>query len=198
MLESCNRAFKEWDISCKALREGRQSLLVRKGGILEVNGGFHIEDREFWLMPTFDHQNTSLLQSAFAEELQRSGRANPDPNSVVIQGYAEVDSIYVATEEAQVNALSNLMIWNAQYVKMRFDYNPYEPLYLILLRAYSLPEPIKIPQSPGYGGCRSWITLDQSLSTGELYPALSADALAAQRREIESIVGMANQEPVAC
>ena len=28
-------AFKEWAITCKALEEGRQVVLLRKGGIME-------------------------------------------------------------------------------------------------------------------------------------------------------------------
>ena len=33
--ETCSIAFKEWAGVCAALAEGRQSLIVRKGGIAE-------------------------------------------------------------------------------------------------------------------------------------------------------------------
>jgi hypothetical protein len=33
-------ALKEWAVVCKALEEGRQILLLRKGGIMEYKQGF--------------------------------------------------------------------------------------------------------------------------------------------------------------
>ncbi len=36
-------AMKEWAAVCLALAEGRQSLLLRKGGIAEGSGGFRME-----------------------------------------------------------------------------------------------------------------------------------------------------------
>ena len=39
MIETTNAALKEWAIVCKALAEGRQILLIRKGGIEEIKGG---------------------------------------------------------------------------------------------------------------------------------------------------------------
>ena len=57
-----DRAFKEWAVSCQTMAEGRQILLIRKGGIREESGVFRIHDPEFWLMPTYEHQNAALLQ----------------------------------------------------------------------------------------------------------------------------------------
>ncbi|MFM8364659.1 MAG: DUF1802 family protein, partial [Verrucomicrobiota bacterium] len=48
-------AFKEWAIVCEALGEGKQSLLVRKGGIAEGRDGFAFRHREFFLFPTAFH-----------------------------------------------------------------------------------------------------------------------------------------------
>ena len=43
-MQSANRfAFKEWAVTCQALAAGRQSLLLRKGGIHERNGRFEVE-----------------------------------------------------------------------------------------------------------------------------------------------------------
>src|ERR1700722_13719814 len=40
-MQSVNRfAFKEWAVTCQALAAGRQSLLLRKGGIHERDGRF--------------------------------------------------------------------------------------------------------------------------------------------------------------
>ena len=46
-------ALKEWAIVCKALEEGRQVLLLRKGGIMEYRQGFEVKHNNFLLFPTF-------------------------------------------------------------------------------------------------------------------------------------------------
>ena len=35
-------AFKEWAVICRALAEGRQALILRKGGIAEAGGDFRV------------------------------------------------------------------------------------------------------------------------------------------------------------
>jgi len=189
MLDSCDRVFKEWDLSCRAMCDGRQTLLVRKGGIREDGGVFVLDDTEFWLMPTFDHQNANMLQPNYVEELKRLGDANPNPDIVTIRGYAIVDSIWSAKDDEQVNGLKDEMIWNEEYVKLRFNYNPYDPLFLIMLRVYRLPEPVQIPMLKAYGGCKSWVTLVEPLSTHELQPAISDAEFTERKSAISARIG---------
>ena len=183
-----DRAFKEWAVSCDALAEGRQTLLIRKGGIREDGGVFRIDDMEFWLMPTFEHQNTALLQSERLPALQAIQAAPRRQGEVSLHTYAVVDTIAVARDDAQVNALEHEHIWNATYVKMRFDFNPYDPLYLVLLRVYRLPEPQTVPMLAEYAGCKSWVTLARSLSTADLKPVLPDTEFAIRRASLLSLL----------
>ncbi len=169
----CNRAFKEWDLACNALRNGDQILLIRKGGIKEEGGVFTVDDREFVLMPTFDHQNAGMLREGLQPDLTASREAMPSAGTIRIDTFATVDSIFSAENEQQVSALLYETIWNDSYVKLRFDYSPYDPLYLILLRAYRLPEAVTIPHVTAYGGCKSWVTLEQPISIANPVPALT-------------------------
>jgi hypothetical protein len=66
-------------------------------------------------------------------------------------------------------------------VRHRFDFNPYDPLYLLLLRVYAFPRPTTLPLKPDYVGCKSWVTLDRPLSTQGCTPALSDADFAARR-----------------
>ena len=43
-------------MAVRALREGRQVILLRKGGIREAEGEFVVEARNVLLFPTFEHQ----------------------------------------------------------------------------------------------------------------------------------------------
>ena len=188
MVDQHDRAFKEWAVVCEAMKTGRQTVLVRKGGIREDDGVFRIEDMEFVLLPTYEHQDAELLQPAFAAEVERELNAGYDARTIRIDAYATVEAIAVAGSEERVNRLSDEYVWNADYVRMRFDYNPYDPLYVIMLRVYSLPEAVVLPARPEYGGCKSWVTLDRPLSTLGATPALSDDEFARRRERVLDIL----------
>lgn len=188
MFSTHDRAFKEWAVSCRALAEGRQTLLIRKGGIREEGGVFRINDPEFWLMPTYEHQNSALLQPEWLPALETIQQTPRDPHYVTLSAYAVVDTIAVARDDAQVNALAQEHIWNPTYVQMRFDFNPYDPLYLVLLRVYRLPEPLTIPMLGDYEGCKSWVTLDRSYATTEAKPVLTDAEFSARRSALLDLI----------
>src|SRR3982751_3462271 len=48
--------FKEWAVVCEALGQGRQSVILRKGGIAEGQEGFSFKHSEFFLFPTWFHE----------------------------------------------------------------------------------------------------------------------------------------------
>ena len=41
--------LKEWATVVKALENGKQTVILRKGGILETDSGFNVESKEFLL-----------------------------------------------------------------------------------------------------------------------------------------------------
>ena len=45
MPTSFQMAFKEWAVICRALAQGRQRLILRKGGIEEPGGQFELAHR---------------------------------------------------------------------------------------------------------------------------------------------------------
>src|SRR5690349_20791125 len=54
--------FKEWTLVCKALGEGAQSLIIRKGGIAEGRAGFRFQHEDFLLFPTLFHEQVAKLK----------------------------------------------------------------------------------------------------------------------------------------
>ena len=80
-------AFKEWAAICRALAQGRQDVILRKGGIIEPGGAFRLDHREFLLLPTFLHQAPEslipeardLLIERLAGVLARRSPAGPVP-----------------------------------------------------------------------------------------------------------------------
>ena len=58
--------FKEWSLVCEALGRGMQSVILRKGGIAEGREGFSFRHREFFLFPTFFHEQVAKVRIAAA------------------------------------------------------------------------------------------------------------------------------------
>ena len=57
-------ALKEWALVCARLLDGRQAIMLRKGGIDEK--GFWVDADEFLLYPTYFHQMAEKVRQEFA------------------------------------------------------------------------------------------------------------------------------------
>ncbi len=181
MKSSCSMALKEWAIICDAIEKGEQSALLRKGGIREEGGVFRIQERDFLLFPTFEHQNSGLLRSPWRERVSLS---QPVPDRVIISLYAEVTKVLQVVDEDSLNKHFDRFIWNDNYLKIRFDFNPYDPLYLIILRAYRLAKRMDIPMLQEYSGCKSWVTFADPISLEGATPCMDDDSF----NEMESVL----------
>src|SRR4051794_14966136 len=126
-----NTALKEWASVIAALGAGRQIVLLRKGGIVEAKRGFELRHPEFLLFPTFEHQHAESLKPEF----QPLAQAPPD-EGIRINHMARVTAIFPAPD-----AITAAHIWNERFLKMRREYRPDLPLYLILVRVYRLAHP---------------------------------------------------------
>ncbi|MDP9197534.1 MAG: DUF1802 family protein [Thermoproteota archaeon] len=156
-------ALKEWGIVCRALEQGRQVILLRKGGILEYKQGFEIKHDSFWLYPTLEHQSKDFIQPDYLEEMGdifTGNDAQKISKYVIIKSYANVERIYEIENKSLLSMLSRYHIWNEKYVHMRMDYNPTKPLNALLLRVYKLAQPVKFEIAPEWSGCKSWIDID--------------------------------------
>src|SRR4051812_12344141 len=128
LASSLNVALKEWASVCSALEEGRQIVLLRKGGILEAIGGFELEHPQFFLFPTYLHQNAQMLKEP---ERKRLVQLAQEPAEIVLSSVASVSDIIRLRERAQMDQLEREHIWTSPLIDMRFDYRPQNPLYLL-------------------------------------------------------------------
>lgn len=173
-------ALKEWAVAVKALREGRQVLLVRKGGIREETRDFRIQAEQFLLFPTYEHQRADLLQPEFQGDLADVLAEPRDPARVRIDTWAVLTDQFEITEPAQVEALAPFYCFSTQYAEERLRWRPRKPLLVLAVRAYRLATPAEIDTLPEYGGCKSWLSLPVDVTPEALVPALDDAAYAAQ------------------
>jgi hypothetical protein len=147
--------FKEWAIVCEALGSGRQSIILRKGGIAEGRNGFSFQHREFFLFPTFFHEQL--------ERVRFPGAVLPEPlpNEIEIRYFVKVDEIRLLTDWDEVRALEPLHILKESVVRERFDYEEAPGVHVAFVRVFHLDPIWRFPDAKGYAGCRSWIQLPE-------------------------------------
>jgi hypothetical protein len=174
-------ALKEWASVCAALEDGRQIILLRKGGIYEAAGEFELEHREFLLFPTYLHQNLKMLK---ASEHAGFVPATAEPEKIRISAAAHVTDIIPVTSRAAMDALDDQHVWAPPLIDMRFNYKPQNPLYLLLVRAYRLANPVTINNTPAFAGCKSWVPLDMPIDTSGMLTALDEARYQDRRRMI--------------
>lgn len=182
------QALKEWQVAVNALEQGDTMLLLRKGGIREVGGKFTVRSDRVWLYPTFEHQKPDLLKPEYASAVQRV-ESGWHPETVRIGAWAEVTAVFPVRDEVAVMALHPLHIWNETFVRERLQWKPTQPIFVLALRVYRLEHVHIIPYSPTYGGCKSWIDLDQAIATDPCHPALEETRYQEQLATLHDILG---------
>ncbi|MBI4459386.1 MAG: DUF1802 family protein [Acidobacteria bacterium] len=177
-------ALKEWAVVVWAIAQGSQILLLRKGGIAEDEGEFRLAASEFFLYPTYEHQQESFLKPQYAEVFRSLTEKVPSQRELSFQHYVAVSDILPAPGLERMKLLRDALVWNDLFLEKRYGYKPQSPLFVLLVRAYSLPQPVEIPQQERYAGCRSWVELEESLSTEGAQPVLSDEEFEERRQDL--------------
>jgi hypothetical protein len=177
-------ALKEWDAQIQALETGQTALVIRKGGIVEARGEFEVEHREFWLYPTFLHQNPGELRSPFSSLL----RANPASNQVSIRAFARVERIWKLEDLAMIRALEPHQCLTVEALERKFHYRNKPWVHALLLRVYKLEPAQTITESDLQRGCVSWVPLEQTISLKHLNPCMDNPSFTAVRQKLESLL----------
>lgn len=174
-------ALKEWATVCQALGDGRQVVLLRKGGIYEAAGEFELENPQFVLFPTYLHQKLEMLKPAAHPGVEPRAA---EPAQVRLSAAGVVTDIVQLRSRAQMDALDGEHVWARPLIDMRFNYKPQNPLYLMLVRAYRLAQAEVVENTPAYAGCKSWVPLEQPVDTGNSTPVLDDLKYELRRRSI--------------
>lgn len=173
-------AFKEWAVVCAALAQGRQSIIVRKGGIHEGRSGFRVAHGEFWLLPTYLHQAAENLASDARPLLAEVLRQSPEEGRLRLAQYAVVEDVFQVRSLPLLESLAAEHVLAADTIRQRFEYRT-PGLFVLCVRVYRAAAPWDIASTPGIAGCRSWVELPVALPTAGLEPVL--DQAEFQRRQ---------------
>lgn len=184
-------ALKEWAVVCAALRDGRQCVLLRKGGIREANPArdFAVEHRVFCLLPTYFHaQDPGRERDLVPEQHAALAELRPPTSGLLrFELHAEVTGLWWVASLASLGALAGLHVLSERAVAERFAYRR-PGLWVLHLRTRRLTQAVELPDRPGYAGCVSWVRLDAPVG-GEAVPVASDEEHARQRALLHELLG---------
>ena len=178
-------ALKEWATVVKALEQGTQTVILRKGGILETASGFNIESKKFFLFPTWEHQETRHVKPEFHNFLNDVLNKKPDEGFNKITSYAEILFEKDVESNDVIKDLSSFHVWSDEYIQERRNWMPEKPIKAIFLRTVKISE-FNLLLKPEFSGCKSWIELNSNFQEGE--SALKNDEIEKKLQEFKEIV----------
>jgi hypothetical protein len=150
-------ALKEWSAVVHALLDGRQRVLLRKGGIGEKR--FEVAELEFLLFPTVAHSHAERVRPEHRDLLEL---AAPDSTAehLLLRAAAKVVAALPVNRPDGLEQLEDLHIWTAGSVRTdRLDFRPKHKLEVLVVSAVPLLEPVRLNRTPEYAGCTSWVQL---------------------------------------
>ena len=168
--------FKEWEVVCRALGRGEQTVILRKGGIAEGRDGFAFRHKEFFLFPTFFHEQIekTRLKDAVIEQ--------PNESQVKIQFFAKIMHACRIDLWETVAALERFHILKQSVVRERFEDARAPGIHAALVRVFRLDQSWILPNEKRYAGCRSWVELPDLPAAIRLEPVLGDTEYAAVER----------------
>jgi hypothetical protein len=186
--EACAVAFKEWHGVCEALLEGRQTIIVRKGGVDEVAGpgAFTPEHAEFWLYPTWVHQAEQGLRIDRGAE--SATERTPSALQVPIRALVRAEVIGRIDSERALPAIEEFHIYTPETILKRFHYRR-PGIWVLTARVWSRETSFSLAVTPAHAGCKSWVVLDPPLPTSGLTPVLEEGEWSIVGDRLRSILG---------
>ncbi len=177
-------AFKEWAIICDTLGAGRQSIILRKGGIHEGRDGFSFKHAEFFLFPTLFHEQIARTSLPPSTPIPK-----PAAGQVEIAHFARLEWTATITSLEIALKLGAFHVWNEEVVRERFHYDEAPGLHLAFLRIHRCVPPWSFPDEPKYGGCRSWVAIPNPPDGTALLPVLTDQENQARSTALKSLLG---------
>jgi len=162
-------ALKEWSAAVHALLDGRQTVLLRKGGIGEKRFEVapDVAAARFLLFPTVAHSHTERVRPEHRDLLEPAAADSTEAEILVRAGARVVDAIQVDRPDG-LEGIAAHHIWTGESVREdRLDFRPRHRLTVLVIAAVPLREPVRLARTPAYRGCTSWVTLPVAPQWGD-------------------------------
>ena len=173
--------FKEWDVICRALECGWQTMVLRAGGIHDVSKWHMDLPERFFLMPNDYHEAL--------DQVRRIPQGDEQPvERWQIRSWAEVIKVACIHHTDVLQQLTPFHIYQAKLVQKRFLQNDPPAIWMLLLRVYTLPQPWQLSDDSSLAGCRSVVSLPTAPFPLRGEPVLNDQTFTKQQDEIEAVL----------
>ncbi|MBX9640507.1 MAG: DUF1802 family protein [Mycobacteriaceae bacterium] len=177
-------ALKEWSAAVHALLDGRQTILLRKGGIGEKR--FEVTAPEFLLFPTVAHSHAQRVRPEHQDLLARAAGDSTDEH-VTVRAAAKIVAAVAVNQPERLPEIGDLHIWTDESVRAdRLDFRPKHRLAVLVVSAAPLAEPVRLFRTPECAGCTSWVQLPVTPRTAA--PIHDQEELAAVAARVRAAV----------
>lgn len=150
-------ALKEWSAAVHAMLDGRQTVLLRKGGIHEKR--FTLDSPHFVFFPTVAHSHAQRVRPEH-RDLLKEAVDDSTADEIVLRAGAKVVAAIEVNRPEGLEEIAPLHIWTAESVRTdRLDFRPKHRLTVLVVQVSPLAQPERLPRLPEYKGCTSWVPL---------------------------------------
>ena len=186
----CAVALKEWATVLKALAQGEQLVLIRKGGLIEPGSGFEVRAKTFVFYPTFEHQAVNYLREPYQRYFDEALQERAPEGQVRIQYGGTAVSSHECRDPRLIDRLNRFHIYNDAFVSQRLKWQPDQPMAIVIVRAFRLSAPRLLAVSPRYAGCTSWVDLESSVPLSGAQPVLEESVFCERLNELSRELGL--------
>lgn len=170
-------ALKEWQVVNDAILKKKQFILIRKGGILDTQYDFPPDKKWFFLFPTREHQKKEYVKNEFHYLFSSVNLSDRELESEYrINVLCKLIKCVMVSRKEQLEILLPYVIYTMEFLNMRFNYRPKEPLCILFIAPEKLRNEISVIYDDYSRGCKSWIELNNKNMKIES-PDLSSEAL---------------------
>ncbi|MFB6354970.1 MAG: DUF1802 family protein [bacterium] len=185
-------AFKEWGAVIKALENGDQIGILRRGH--EDKPRFSYSRRRFWLIPTYDHQKEDYIQPLYRDYVSESEQERDEAGDdhIRVSSWVQAKTMLKIEKNERLNWLTDYVVYSPRALQERFQLQPNEALYFLIVRVYNLPDPRILNQQPEYGTCSSgnpddaWVELKQRIPMQADNPAIDLAEFEERKNKIRA------------
>jgi hypothetical protein len=164
-------ALKEWASVIDALGRGEQVLLIRKGGLADPH--FGLEADRFYLFPTNYHD-----------------AGGGEPSHVPITHWAEAVRTWQVRDLDSLYRLEPLVAMDRATLETRYKFRPDQAINVIAVRTWRLAKPVNVAMKEAYGGCRSWVSVDEEIDIDGSALALDETELQAKIESVDALLAV--------
>jgi len=76
-------------------------------------------------------------------------------------------------------------------LEARYRFRPDQALFVIAVRTFALPRPVEIDYREDYGGCRSWVSVEEEIDVDGSEPVLTEAELRAKIESFDALLTVA-------